>query len=244
MKRKYILTAICLLLLITVGAAQSFASETNGIINAGSNCAWGENIGWINFGATNGNVAITDTTLTGYVWSSTYGWINLSPTNGGVTNTANGVLGGNAWSSTLGWIPFTGVTINTSGKLTGMAGTAGSTAGRINFDCRNCNVTTDWRPASVRTASSTPTTTTTAVSATPTPTTTAIAQAPGTGGTPVAASPEVQPPPQLDIVEGPGALENKKAKKPMLAIIAAIIAAAVAVVFYIFKRRRKRTNEI
>ncbi len=244
MKRECIIAIISLLLLITVGVAPSSASQTDGTIEANNKYVWGENIGWINFAATGGNVHVTDSAVTGFAWSQNYGWINLSPTNGGVTNTANGVLGGNAWFSTLGWISFSGVTIDTSGKLTGMAGTAGSTTGRINFDCRNCNVTTDWRPASVRTASSTPTTTTTAVSATPTPTTTAIAQAPGTGGTPVAASPEVQPPPLFDIVVGPGSLESKKANIPILAIIAAIIAAAVAVVFYIFKRRRKRTNEI
>lgn len=243
MKRKYILTAICLLLMITVGAAQSFASETNGTIPANS-YAWGENIGWINFGASNSNIHVTDLAVTGYAWSSTYGWINFSPTNGGVTNTPNGVLRGHAWSSALGWIPFTGVTINTSGKFTGMAGTASSTAGRINFDCNNCNITTDWRPALARTSSPTSTTTTTATSTIPTPTTTAIADAPGTGGTPVAASPEVQPPPLFDVVVGPGSLESKKANIPILAIIAAIIAAVTAVVFYIFKRRRKRTNEI
>ncbi len=175
MKRKYIITAICLLLLITVGAAQSFASETDGTIGANNRYAWGENIGWINFATTGGNIHVTDSAVTGFAWSQNYGWINLSPSNGRVTNTATGVLGGNAWSSTLGWIPFSGVTIDTSGKLTGMAGTAGSTAGRINFDCANCNVQTDWRPASVRTSSSTSTSTTSSssnnsnASATPTP---------------------------------------------------------------------------
>lgn len=231
---------IGLLLWTTIGIVSSFASQTDGTIDANSKYAWGENIGWINFAATGGNIHVTDSAVTGFAWTQNYGWINFNPTNGGVTNTPSGALGGYAWSSTLGWIPFTGVIINTSGKITGMAGTAGSTAGRINFDCTSCNITTDWRPASVRTSSSTSTTTTTATSATLTPTTTTIAQAPGTGGTPTTVSPEEQTPPLFDIVVGPGSLESKKANTPILAIIAAIIAAATtAVVFYIFKRRRK-----
>lgn len=109
--------------------------------------AWGENLSWINFAPPTGNVKVTDTAVTGYAWSQNYGWINMSPTNGGVTNNTSGQLGGNAWSSGLGgWIPFDGVTINSSGKFTGIAGIAGTTVGRINFDCTNCNVITDWRP--------------------------------------------------------------------------------------------------
>ncbi len=252
MKRECIITIISLLLLITVGVTPSSASQTDGTIEANNKYAWGENIGWINFAANGDNIHVTDSAVTGFAWSQNYGWINLNPTNGGVTNTSGGLLGGQAWSSTLGWIPFTGVTINAVGKVTGMAGTAGSTAGRINFDCSNCSVTTDWRPVSVRnspsqsspTATTGTTTSTTTTSTIPTPTTTAIVVAPGTGGTPVAASPEVQTPPLFDIVVGPGSLESKKANIPILAIIAAIIAAATALVmFYIFKRRKKRTNE-
>ncbi len=175
MKRESIIAMVGVLFWFVIGVVPALASQTDGTINAGSNYAWGENIGWINFGAVNGNIHITDTALSGFAWSQNYGWINLSPTNGGVTNTSGGILGGNAWSSTLGWIPFSGVTIDTSGKLTGRAGTAGSTAGRINFDCSNCSVITDWRPASVRTSSSTlPSTTSSSsnnsnASATPTP---------------------------------------------------------------------------
>lgn len=148
------------------GAPWVLASESDGTISANS-YTWGENIGWINFSLLNGNIHITDTAVTGFAWSANYGWINLSPASGGVTNTCLGTLGGNAWSSGLGWIPFSGVTINASGKFTGMAGTVGSTAGRINFDCANCNVTTDWRQCALRKSTSTPTPTPTA---TPTPT--------------------------------------------------------------------------
>lgn len=149
MKRIPGIIFLAILMASASGAHGAFASATNGVIPAAS-YAWGENFGWINFGCTDCNVSVTDSAVTGYAWSNQYGWINLSPTNGGVTNDGNGNLGGNAWSSGLGWISFSGVVINSSGQFTGIAGTQGSTAGRINFGCTNCNVSTDWQPASVR----------------------------------------------------------------------------------------------
>ena len=119
-----------------------------------------KNIGWVNFLAVGSGITITDTGLTGYAWNSNYGWINLSPSNGGVTNNCSGELGGMAWSSTLGWIDFTGAKINSSGKFTGTIGTAGTSVGRIIFDCSNCNVETDWRPSCEPTPTLAPTSTT------------------------------------------------------------------------------------
>ncbi len=142
--KKHILSVVAVVVgLVAFCFFSPRVQAVGGTITGSSAYAWGENIGWINFLASGSNVVISDTAITGYAWSPNYGWINLSPTNSGVTNTSGGVLGGRAWSSGLGWIPFTGVTINTSGKFTGMAGTAGSTAGRINFDCANCSVVTD-----------------------------------------------------------------------------------------------------
>jgi len=152
-KRAFAIVYLALLVVLATGVHAAFASSTNGTIPAGS-YAWGENIGWINFGCANCGIQVTDSAVTGNAWSAQYGWINLSPTNGGVTNDSNGNLGGDAWSSGLGWINFSGVVINASGQFTGTAGTQGSTAGRLNFSCANCNVTTDWRPASVRNQSS------------------------------------------------------------------------------------------
>jgi hypothetical protein len=125
-----------------------FASITDGTILSTDQYAWGENVGWINFGTPQGNVHITDTGLTGYAWDSINGWINLAPTNAGVKNDANGTLSGFAWSQGGGFIDFSGVTINSSGKFTGQA--YGAVYGRINFDCSHCSVATDWRPANVR----------------------------------------------------------------------------------------------
>ncbi|MDE2019281.1 MAG: hypothetical protein KGJ13_02955 [Patescibacteria group bacterium] len=129
----------------------AFASGSDGTIDSTSKYAWGDYLGWVNFGATNGNVQVTKSTLAGYVWSENYGWINLSPAGSGVTNNCSGQLGGYAWGENTGYINFGGVSINGSGKFTGEAvvlglGSSGSsTLGEINFDCSNCAVQTDWR---------------------------------------------------------------------------------------------------
>lgn len=142
--------------------AVAHASETNGTILTGSQYAWGENMGWINFApTTNGayeGLTVTDTAVTGYAWSTQFGWINFSPTNSGqgVTNTSNGQLGGSAWVASLGWLSMDGVTIGSDGVFTGTAGVQGSNVGRVSFDCANCHVATDWRPASARTQPQTP----------------------------------------------------------------------------------------
>ena len=134
----------------------ALASTTDGTIDATYKYAWGGNIGWINFGVSAGNVHITDSALTGYAWSDNYGWINLAPTTSGVKNNNEGALSGYAWGANLGWIDFSGVTINSSGVFAGSA--SGTVSGRVSFDCANCAVKTDWRPASAR-----PTAATTAV---------------------------------------------------------------------------------
>lgn len=176
LKAKKILLSIIFAILIFSNTPSVLASTTDGTVPADS-YAWGENLSWINFGLSTGNIHVTNTAITGYAWSQNYGWINFSPTNGGVTNNTSGTLGGNAWAAGLGgWIPFDGVTINSSGKFTGIAGITGSDAGRINFDCTNCNITTDWRPSTTPTSTpststtTTTTTTTTAASATSLPT--------------------------------------------------------------------------
>lgn len=113
----------------------------------------------INFKPTLGTpIHVVDTAITGNAWSETFGWINFNPTLGGVTNTTSGVLGGYAWGDGAGWINFAptlgGVTINTSGQFIGWAWS--ENYGWIKFDCivANACVTTDWRPASVRSSSS------------------------------------------------------------------------------------------
>lgn len=154
-----------LFLLVALFSSQisvAHASESNGTIDTTSKYAWGEDIGWLNFGCDNCHVSITDSELSGYAWSRQYGWVNLSSNqagNIGVLNTGSGVLSGYAWSSNLGWIDFSGVTISTTGEFTGYA-TIRSNGSKINFNCdgvvNSCatsdfKVKTDWRPESVRT---------------------------------------------------------------------------------------------
>jgi len=141
------------------GVFQTFASSTNGTIDATSHsallceddtCATTSKI---NFLTTNGQaVHITSDSLVGDIWSEKMGWINLDPTNGGVINTTKGILAGYAWGENAGWINFKpthgGVTIDNSGQFLGWAWA--QNFGWIKFDC-NINdacVKTDWRPTS------------------------------------------------------------------------------------------------
>jgi hypothetical protein len=127
-----------------------FASNIDGTITPNPKYGFGENLGWINFGCDNCNVHVTDTGLSGYAWSKTNGWINLSPEGSGVTNNCAGILGGKAWSKSLGWIDFSGAKIEADGKFTGSTEGLGTKAGKINFSCTNCDVSTDWRQCSLR----------------------------------------------------------------------------------------------
>lgn len=124
------------------------ASSVDGTIDSAYKYAWSENIGWINFGTSGGNVHVVDSGLSGYVWSDNYGWINLAPPGGGVKNNNEGNLFGYAWGENLGWINFSGVIISPSGEFSGLA--SGDITGRVSFDCANCKVKTDWRPQSAR----------------------------------------------------------------------------------------------
>ena len=127
----------------------SYAST--GTIGVTTNAAWSDQTGWVNFAPTNGatyeGVYVSDSALTGSAWSQNYGWINFAPSHGGVTNDGQGHLGGTAWGDNIGWISFSGVTMNTTtGKFSGSA--TGPVIGTLTFDCSECDVATDWRPAS------------------------------------------------------------------------------------------------
>ena len=133
-----------------------FASSTDGTIDQANKYAWGEKIGWINFGTNNGSIHITDSQITGYAWSENYGWINLQPSSFGVTNNGNGGLAGFAWGEQIGYLDFSGVTIDSSGNFHGYADS--DTFGRVSFNCENTSscadsnfkVSTDWLPSQSR----------------------------------------------------------------------------------------------
>jgi len=119
----------------------------------GSQYAYGENVGWLNFEANQGDGAhVSQTQLTGYVWAENIGWISLScentgscgTVNYGVTNDGAGNLSGYAWSENAGWISFScdntascgtvdyGVTIDFEGNFDGYAWA--ENIGWINFN--------------------------------------------------------------------------------------------------------------
>src|SRR3990167_4102219 len=125
----------------------ALASSTDGTIDSTYKYAWGENIGWVNFGCDNCNVHVTDSALSGYALSETVGWINLED----VVNDGQGNLSGLAWGENVGYIKFNptngGVIINSSGEFTGSA--LGENIGWIIFG-GDYKVKTDWRPQSSR----------------------------------------------------------------------------------------------
>ncbi|OXU14242.1 hypothetical protein [Sedimentisphaera salicampi] len=116
----------------------------------GSQYAWSENVGWLNFQPAQGSgVHVSSDSVEGFVWAENIGWINLSPSSyGGIENDGSGNLSGFAWAENAGWINFApthgGVTIDTEGEFAGWAW--GENIGWINFSvldavqaCRVCN---------------------------------------------------------------------------------------------------------
>ena len=106
----------------------------------GSQYAWGENVGWLNFEPNTGDGAqVASDKLTGFIWAENIGWISLScentsscgTVNFGVTNDGAGNLSGFAWGENVGWINFDpnvsgdsndyGVTVDSDGVFDGWA---------------------------------------------------------------------------------------------------------------------------
>ena len=108
----------------------------------GSQYAYGENVGWLNFEPNTGDgVQAASDKLTGCVWAENVGWVSLScentlscgTVNYTVTNDGNGNLSGYGWGENIGWVSFScgntgscgtvdyGVTIDTGGAFEGYA---------------------------------------------------------------------------------------------------------------------------
>ena len=116
----------------------------------GSQYAYGENVGWLNFepnvAAPNAGATVSDQNLTGFIWAENIGWINLDPNdddpNTGVSNDGSGQLSGFAWGENVGWLNFDpnvpgdpnhyGVTIDIDGNFDGLAW--GENIGWLNFN--------------------------------------------------------------------------------------------------------------
>ncbi len=107
----------------------------------GSQYAYGENVGWLNFepnvpgDANSYGATVTSVQIIGYVWAENFGWINLDPNdadpNTGIANDGSGNPSGDAWGENVGWINFDpnvpgdsndyGVTIDEDGNFDGYA---------------------------------------------------------------------------------------------------------------------------
>ena len=131
MNPKYISGAIAFLTILAFWATFVYAENIDPYED-GSQYAYGENVGWLNFEPNEGpGVTVSDANLTGYVWAENIGWINLDPNFGGVTNDGTGLLSGYAWGENVGWINFDpnvpgdanhyGVTIDHDGNFSGWA---------------------------------------------------------------------------------------------------------------------------
>ena len=139
----------------------NLAAENIDPCNDGSQYAYGENVGWLNFEPSQGpGVTVSDTQLTGYVWAENVGWIKLDPCYGGVTNDGAGSLSGYAWAENVGWISFScentascgavdyGITIDSAGDFDGWAWA--ENIGWIHFQSASpvaYKVQTGWAPA-------------------------------------------------------------------------------------------------
>ncbi len=132
-KRYLLISAVWVLLCCGNLLAENIDPYENG-----SQYAWGENVGWLNFEPNQGlGVHVSGDKVEGFVWAENIGWINLSPrTYGGVSNNESGNLSGYAWGENVGWINFDpsygGVTIDPSGRFEGWAW--GENIGWIRFD--------------------------------------------------------------------------------------------------------------
>jgi len=99
------------------------AAHAQVVVDDANKWAWGENIGWLNWGDTPSpsNVILTESFMGGFVWAENVGWINLgdgTPDNGvSYSNTSGGDHGVNidpvtgemsgfAWGENIGWINF------------------------------------------------------------------------------------------------------------------------------------------
>jgi YD repeat-containing protein len=140
-----------LLSLLFLGSSMGFSQGENiDPDNDGSQYAWGENIGWLNFepGGDGGpGVEVWDGGLSGFMWGENVGWIRLEPSTGGVVNDGDGNLSGLAWGENIGWINFApeggGVSIDPcTGEFSGLAW--GEDVGWINFGPHHSSARTSW----------------------------------------------------------------------------------------------------
>ncbi len=130
---QFTISVFTLLIFISIASSENIDPYEDG-----SQYAYGENVGWLNFEPEEvADAHVTESELNGFVWAENIGWINLSPASyGGVLNDGAGNLSGYAWGENVGWINFAptngGVTIDSDGDFSGWAW--GENIGWINFN--------------------------------------------------------------------------------------------------------------
>lgn len=128
--------AVATLVLVALTGAPSRAENVDPQ-GAGSQYAYGENVGWVNaepLGDGGPGMQVGDFALSGYLWSENLGWISLSCQDTGscgsvaygVTNDGFGKLSGQAWAENAGWVSFAptgaGVVVDpATGRMNGRA---------------------------------------------------------------------------------------------------------------------------
>src|SRR3989344_6491224 len=75
------LTKIIIIVALVISAVFSPTISRAQNISSSDGYAWGENIGWINLGSTDGDVDVTATELNGYAWGENIGWISFNCSN-------------------------------------------------------------------------------------------------------------------------------------------------------------------
>jgi hypothetical protein len=152
MKRRIIKMPAIIVVLVRLLACVGIAENIDPYED-GSQYAYGENVGWLNFEPNEGpGVHVSKTELIGYVWAENVGWVSLSCENTSscatvnyrVTNDDAGNLAGYAWGENVGWISFScdntsscgtvdyGVTVDSDGNFDGYAWS--ENIGWINFN--------------------------------------------------------------------------------------------------------------
>jgi hypothetical protein len=142
---------LLLLLLVTAVffsvALTRAASTATGTIDSIYRYAWGENVGWVDFGDDADPVIVTDSGLFGSAYGENIGWIVLDPDGyDGVQNDGSGNLSGYAWGENIGWIDFSQVSIGSDGVFAGQA--YGENIGWIMFGTEENKVLVNWAGSS------------------------------------------------------------------------------------------------
>lgn len=141
---------------LAILALLSFAGTAVALnVDSTDKYAWGENIGWLNWSTTEGDIDIDDgVDMDGYIWGENVGWISLTCANTSSCGTVDyGVDAsgsewtGYAWGENVGWVSFSCDNTSSCGTVEYAVRSSGSeeligyawgeNIGWINLNCDN-----------------------------------------------------------------------------------------------------------